>query len=541
MAMFTLNPLPNFNAYPGPLVFIIMDGVGLGARDESDGIFLANTPVLDAMMQSPLYTQLKAHGTAVGQPADDDMGNSEVGHNTMGAGRVFAQGAKLCNEAIASKRLFEGKAWKTIQERSSAGGTFHLIGLLSDGYVHSHINQLLAMLDHAAAQNIPRIRLHLLTDGRDVAPKSALGFLDTLDAKLVECNRDGRDYRIASGGGRMNLTMDRYGADWPMIERGWNTHVLGEGRTFATMREAIETYYAEDAKVTDQHLGEFVITENDTPIGTIEDGDAAILFNFRGDRAIELCQAFEDDDFPHFDRKRRPDMFFAGMMQYDGDLHIPKHFLVEPTQIGGSISEYICGAGLPCFAISETQKYGHVTYFWNGNKSGFVDESLEKYVEISSDNMTFDKRPWMKAGEITDTLLEAIAGGEYKFIRANYPNADMVGHTGHPAAVRVSVEAVDLGLERLAAAVEKAQGILVVTADHGNADLLFTEKDGERTAHVAHTLNPVPFVVNDYTDANEYALQSVENAGLSNIAATLINLLGYAQPEGYDASLVRLA
>jgi 2,3-bisphosphoglycerate-independent phosphoglycerate mutase len=475
MSTYSLNPLENFAPYPGPLVFIIMDGVGIGAQDATDGVHLAHTPVLDEMMASPLYRELKAHGTAVGQPTDDDMGNSEVGHNTIGAGRVSAQGAKLCNEAIASKRLFEGEAWSTVRERSAAGGTFHLVGLLSDGYVHSHINQLLAILAEAAAQNIQRIRLHTLTDGRDVAPKSALVYLDLLEAKLAECNAAGRDYRIASGGGRMLLTMDRYGAEWPMIERGWQTHVLGEGRQFGSAREAIETYYAEDPKVTDQHLGEFVIAEDGKPIGAMADGDSAVLFNFRGDRAIEICQAFEDDDFPHFDRKRRPEVFFAGMMQYDGDMNIPANFLVEPTKVSGSVSEYICGAGIPSFAISETQKYGHVTYFWNGNKSGFIDEALEKYVEIPSDTMTFNKRPWMKTGEITDTLLAAIESGDYKFIRANYPNGDMVGHTGHAAAVRISVEALDLGLERLAEAVEKAGGILVVSADHGNADLLYTE------------------------------------------------------------------
>ncbi len=540
MSGYTLEALPNFNRYPGPVVFIIMDGVGLGAGDESDGVHLAHTPVLDALMQGPLFTRLKAHGTAVGQPGDGDMGNSEVGHNTLGAGRVFAQGARLCNAAIESGRLFEGASWKGVEARAKAGGTVHFVGLLSDGYVHSHIDQLLAMLRRCAQEGFAKVRLHVLTDGRDVAPRSALGYLEKLEAVLAECSVDGRDYRIASGGGRMLLTMDRYEADWAMIERGWRTHVLGEGRGFASAAEAVRTYYDADPKMTDQHLGAFVIVEDGNPIGAMQDGDAAVLFNYRGDRAIELCRAFDDDAFAHFDRKRRPEVFFAGMMQYDGDLKIPRHFLVEPPQVDGSISQYLCGAGIASFAISETQKYGHVTYFWNGNKSGYIDEALETYVQIPSDNLTFDKRPWMKAGEITDTLIEAIESGKYGFIRANYPNGDMVGHTGHPLAVRVSVEVVDLALERLGVAVEKAKGILVVTADHGNADLLFTEKDGVRMPHVAHTLNPVPFIIKDYSGANAYALEAVDTPGLSNVAATLINLFGYEKPAPFDASLIRV-
>jgi 2,3-bisphosphoglycerate-independent phosphoglycerate mutase len=539
MNKYTLKPLAGYQSFPGPVVFCVLDGVGIGKRDESDGVWLAHTPVLDALFAGPLYTQLKAHGTAVGQPTDDDMGNSEVGHNTLGAGRVFPQGAKLVGEAIATGALFEGAAWRAAMERAAAGGTVHLIGLLSDGNVHSHLAHVLALLDGCLAAKARRVRLHVLTDGRDVGERTALGYLETLEAKLAQCSADGRDYRVASGGGRMYLTMDRYGAEWDMVERGWRTHVLGEGRQFSSAAEAVQTYYDADPRVTDQHLHEFVIAEGGKPVGTIEDGDAVICFNFRGDRAIELSRAFEEDDFAEFDRVRRPDVFYAGMMQYDGDQHIPRNFLVEPMKIGGSVAEYMCGAGITAFAVSETQKYGHITYFWNGNKSGYVDPALEKYVEEPSDRVTFDQRPWMKAAEITDLLIGAVRSGQYKFIRANYPNGDMVGHTGDPAAVRISVEAVDLSLARLLREVERARGIAVITADHGNADLLFTEKNGKREPHVAHTLNPVPFVIADYSGAgNAFALAQVDTPGLSNVAATLLNLLGYEKPADYDASLI---
>lgn len=540
MSSHSLRPLANYNAFPGPVLFVIMDGVGLGKRDESDGVYLAHTPVLDALFSEPLFTKLKAHGTAVGQPTDEDMGNSEVGHNTLGAGRVFAQGAKLCGEAIASGRLFQGGDWQTIIKRAHAGGTVHFIGLLSDGNVHSHLSQLLALLEECARQDVKRVRVHVLTDGRDVGERSALGYLETLEATLATCSSDGRDYRIASGGGRMYITMDRYNAEWEMVERGWKTHVLGQGRQFASAAQAVQTYYDENPKVTDQHVGEFVIAENGKPIGTIEDGDAVVFFNFRGDRAIELSMAFEQDDFTRFDRVRRPDVFYAGMMQYDGDLKIPRHFLVTPPAISGSIGEYLCGAGVTSYAISETQKYGHVTYFWNGNKSGYIDPSLEEYAEILSDKVTFDQRPWMKSAEITDAVIAQIRSGQRKFIRLNYPNGDMVGHTGDPAAVRISVEAVDLGLARLLPEIQKAGGIAVITADHGNADLLFTEKNGKREPHVAHTLNPVPFIIKDFSGANPWALTQVQTPGLSNVASTLINLLGFQAPDEFDPSLISL-
>ena len=540
MSTLKLNRLAGYTNFDGPMVFVVMDGVGIGKRDASDGVYLANTPTLDALLEAPLYTQLKAHGKAVGQPSDGDMGNSEVGHNALGAGRVFSQGARLVNEAIESKRLFDGAAWQEISQRAGGGGTVHFIGLLSDGNVHSNISQLLGLLDRCAGEDFPRVRVHVLTDGRDVGERTALGYIDTLEQKLAECSGEGRDYRIASGGGRMIVTMDRYEANWAIVERGWKAHVLGEGRQFHSAAEAVQTYYDEDAEVNDQFLGEFVIVENSQPVGTVEDGDAVICFNFRGDRAIELSRAFEEAEFPYFDRKRRPDVFYAGMMQYDGDKAIPKNFLVEPPQIDRTLSEYLCGAGVPSYAIAETQKFGHVTYFWNGNKSGYLDEHLEKFEEIRSDDVPFQQRPWMKVAEVTDALLAAIESGKYKFLRVNYANGDMVGHTGIAPAVRIAVESVDLMLTRVQAAVRRQKGLLVVTADHGNADLLYTEKDGKRDPHVAHTLNPVPFVIQDFSGANAFALSGLEAPGLSNVAATLLNLLGYEAPAHYDPSLVAL-
>ena len=541
MSDMILARLGGYSAFPGPVVTVIMDGIGIGPEDDSNGVYLAHTPVLDGLFQEPMFTRLKAHGTSVGMPSDDDMGNSEVGHNALGAGRVFSQGAKLVSEAIQSGKIFEGRAWSEVCKRAEQGGTVHLIGMVSDGNVHSHIEQLYALLERCTADNIKRLRVHGLLDGRDVGQRSALTYFEPLERKLAEFSTDGRDYRMASGGGRMVTTMDRYDADWRVVENGWNAHVLGIGRGFSSAVEAIRTYYAEDSDMTDQYMQSFVVEEKGRPVGTIEDGDAVVFFNFRGDRAIEISRAFEDPDFTEFDRKRVPDVFYAGMMEYDGDAHIPQNYLVEPPAFDRTLGEYLCATGMTSFAISETQKFGHVTYFWNGNNTGYIDETLEKYVEIPSDKITFDLRPWMKAAEITDAVIDAIRDGGYKFIRMNFANGDMVGHTGKPAAIRIAVETVDLCLGRLLKAVKDARGVAMITADHGNADCMWTVKEGQRTPMVSHTKNPVPFIIKAYSDVNRFSLKQVENPGLSNVAATICNLLGYRAPEAYDPSLITLS
>lgn len=540
MTLPTLRPDKNYSEFPGPVVAIIMDGVGLGKNDASDGVFVSHTPVLDELLKHNMICRLKAHGTAVGLPTDKDMGNSEVGHNALGAGRVFAQGAQLVNEAIASGTIFKGKAWQQVVARGEKGGTIHLIGLVSDGNVHSNINQLFAILDQCSAIKTKKLRVHALLDGRDVGPKTALDYIKPLEEKLAQISQTGLDFRIASGGGRMITTMDRYEADWSVVKRGWDAHVLGRGREFSSAVEAIEAYYSEDAGMTDQYMDSFVIVEDGKPVGTIEDGDAVVFFNFRGDRAIEISRAFEEDNLTAFDRERQPEVFYAGLMQYDGDAHIPANYLVEPPLIDNTLGEYLCGSGVTSFAISETQKFGHVTYFWNGNKSGYIDESLEKYMEIASDKIAFDLRPWMKAAEITDEVVAAIKQGEHKFIRLNYANGDMVGHTGVPEAVRIAVETVDMCLGRVLRAVEKAGGIAVVTADHGNADCMWKEKDGKRTPMVAHTLSPVPFIVKDFSGANSFVGSDAPEPSLANVAATICTLLGYEPPEDYRPSLVKL-
>ena len=536
----TLTPLSGYKQFPGPVVAVIMDGVGIGPGDESDGVYMANSPTLDQLFAEPLMTILKAHGSAVGLPSENDMGNSEVGHNALGGGRIFSQGAQLVNEAIKFGSAFSGTGWNSVIKKAQSGGTVHFIGLVSDGNVHSHIDQLYGLLEQCSVDSFKKVRVHALLDGRDVDPKSALEYIRPLEKKLEQLSTGGSDYRIGSGGGRMVTTMDRYNANWDVVEKGWKAHVLGEGRLFDSASAAIETYYAEDPEIMDQYMDSFVVVENDIPVGTIEDGDAVILFNFRGDRAIEISRAFEEEDFTEFDRIRLPEVFYAGIMQYDGDQKIPKHYLVDPPAIDNTLGEYLCAAGVTSYAISETQKYGHVTYFWNGNKSGYIDRQLEKYVEIPSDKVTFDQRPWMKAAEITDNVIEAIQSGKYKFIRLNFANGDMVGHTGFPDSIRIAVETVDLCLKRLLGAIGNAGGVAVVTADHGNADCMWREKEGRIIPMVAHTLNPVPFIVKDFSGSNSFVLTDIKQPGLANFAATICTLLGYQPPEEYEPTLLKI-
>jgi 2,3-bisphosphoglycerate-independent phosphoglycerate mutase len=544
----TLKRLGSNAGMPGPVIACVLDGVGLGQQDESDAVWLARTPNLDWLAGNALTTSLAAHGTAVGMPSDADMGNSEVGHNALGAGRVFDQGAKLVANAIANGRVFESDIWGRLTDRARASGEpLHFIGLLSDGNVHSHIDHLFAMLRRCDREEVPTVRIHTLLDGRDVPEQSALGYIDALEELLETLRRKpGRDYRIASGGGRMLVSMDRYGADWGMVERGWKTHVRGEGRPFRSAHEAVDTFYREDRRRGDQFLPEFVITGDEGPVGPIRDGAGVVFFNFRGDRAMELARAFEEADLDAFPRGPLPDVLFAGMMQYDGDLKVPKNFLVTPPDIDRTLGEYLVRNQEHQLAISETQKYGHVTYFWNGNRTGFFDEQYESYIEIPSDTLPFEERPWMKCAEITDRLLAELETGRFRHARLNYANGDMVGHTGDREASIIAVEAVDVQLGRILRAVTRMKGALIVTADHGNCDEMYEldkqgaakcDDEGNPRAKTSHSLNRVPFHL--YAPGAKLRFDpEVEGAGLANLAGTLLQLMGYETPEGYERSLL---
>ncbi len=532
------------NKYRSVLI-VVLDGVGWEPqRTQGNALLKAHIPCLNRLMASSLSTTLLAHGKAVGMPSNSDMGNSEVGHNVIGAGRIFSQGALLVNQAIDSGSLFSRSTWQKIVHRPeliSGSQCLHIGGLLSDGNVHSHQNHLFALLKEAKKIGIKKIRLHMLLDGRDVSPKSALIYAETLESVLNDLKGPGIDYKIASGGGRSSVTMDRYGADWPMVQRGYQAHVLGQGPAFSSLKAAIEHFYSQGIE-QDQQISEFVM--GDYAKEGVQDGDSFIFFNFRGDRAIEFTQALTQKDFPHFVRTRVPKVLYAGMMQYDGDLKIPENYLVSPPVIEDTLSSLLSEKGITQFACSETQKFGHVTYFWNGNHSQSLDK--ETWIEIPSDDHPFQDRPWMKCAEICDATLKFMTTTKEPFVaRINFANGDMVGHTGNLDATITALDCMDLQLQRILMTAEKTNTTVIVTADHGNADHMWEldskgmpvlNKQNIPIQKTSHSLSPVPFIVYN----PKAPMQIVNSSGsLGNIASTTLEIFGLNPPSFYLPSLVK--
>lgn len=517
-----------------PIVLVVMDGVGKGDGGSGDAVAVAKTPTLDSLLATCPHTYIKAHGTAVGLPSDEDMGNSEVGHNALGCGQVYSQGAKLVGESIENGSLYESATWKNLVANALSGKAMHFLGLLSDGNVHSNIHHLIALLKKAKEQGVKKVYCHILLDGRDVPATSALEYVEMLENTLASLNEEGFDYAIASGGGRMQITMDRYEANWGMVEAGWKVHVQGIGRQFASAKEAIETYRAETGCI-DQDLPAFVVARNGEPVAKIANGDSVVLYNFRGDRAQEISLAFDRKEFDKFDRGDFTGVQFAGMLQYDGDLKIPENYLVQPPVIKNTLTEVMVANNVNEYAVSETQKYGHVTYFWNGNRSGKVCEELETYEEIPSDVIPFEQAPAMKSKEITEHLVAAMASGKYQFLRCNYPNGDMVGHTGVMEAVVTAMECVDAGVKAVLEAADKYGYTVLITADHGNADQMTETKKGKTSVRTAHSLNAVPFII--YDKDNDWTVK--EGAfGLANVAPTVVKMMGFEAPSCWEESMV---
>lgn len=534
-----------------PVLVCILDGWGENEyQDEYNAVHVAKTPTMDALKArgAAYYRTVRAHGTAVGLPTDADMGNSEVGHNALGAGKVIAQGASLVDIALETKNMFSDAGWGYIKP-AFANNTLHIIALLSDGGVHSRTDQIFGMMRGAIADGCKRLRLHVLTDGRDVADGTCHEYMAKLVEELDSYVAQGCDAKVASGGGRMAVTMDRYEADWPMVERGWHAHVLGEApHKFTCPKEALKEL--KKGGVTDQYIAPFVIVdEAGKAVGTIEDDDAVVIGNFRADRVVEISKAFEYDDFKEFDRVRFPKTKFVGLMQYDGDLKLPANYLVPPPLIERTSGEWLAKNGLKTFACSETQKFGHVTFFWNGNRSGYFNEKLETYVEIPSDNVPFNQAPLMKAREITAAGKEALLSGKYDVVRVNYANPDMVGHTGDMKATVAACEECDACVKELLDLVEELGGMFLVTADHGNADDM-VQRDkkgapmrdpatGELLPLTSHTLAPVPVAIGGPALPEGIKFRDdLPNAGLANVTATYINLMGYEAPAEMEPSLI---
>lgn len=536
--------------YRGPVVLVIMDGVGLSDSVEGNAFKQARTPNFDRLMRDYPTLNLKAAGEAVGVAAGD-QGNSEIGHYTIGSGQIIKQGALMVDEAVSSGRIFEGGTWHGLIENvKSHNSTLHFIGIFSDGNVHSNVNHMYAMLSRAKNEGVQKVRIHILLDGRDVPATSALEYVDKLEEVLSNYNLDGADYKIASGGGRTFVTADRYWSDPGVVERGWKAHVLGEARLFRSARAAIETFRTEETDIQDQNLPPFTIIDDHGPVGTINDGDSVVYYDFRADRAIEFAEAMTFHDFDKFDRERVPQVYYAGMVEYDQERHIPEHTMVEPVQIKNTLADFLVQNGISRFVISESIKFGHVTFYLNGNKVGKFSDELEEYVNIPGKPGEVWRFPWMKSDEITDVLVDKIANSSFGSCLVNFPNGDMVGHTSNFDAAVLAMESVDLAMGRIMQSVDEAGGVLLITADHGNVEELYyldengrtILEDGKPKLKTSHTTNPVPFIIYDNTEnRDKYRIKPQNNDfGLANIAATVANFHGLIPPEVWYEPLIEL-
>ena len=522
--------------YDGPVVLAILDGVGLAPDGVGNAVSRARTPFLGNSVRNYIHVALDASGEAVGL-TPGQMGNSEVGHMTMGSGQITKSGIALIDAAFDSGEVFETEVWKNVISKALMGGTLHFSGIFSDGGVHSHMSHLEQMIEQAADEGVRRIRVHAVFDGRDVDPFSSKQFIKRFE-NFAKRFRD-VDIRIASGGGRMVFVADRYENDWNVVKKGFDAMVHGRAEhTFKSPEEAINEIRKENKDVQDQYLPSFVIVDdNNHPIGLVNSGDAFVYFDFRADRAVEIAQAFTYWDFPYFDREDYDpkEIYFAGMTEYNSDTHVPEHRLVEPVKIMGTLNRFLEARGVSQLAISETVKFGHITYYFDG--CSYEKASGEDFVEIDSYTEPLEERPWMKCAEITDAVIEKMPS--YKFVRLNFPGGDMVGHTADIEATTVAMEAIDLSLRRIAEKVDELGGVLVVVADHGNAEELL-DKNGEKKT--AHTTNQVPCIIYDNTvNRAKYDLADITRPGLANLAGTIAVLLGHKDyPPSWKESLIKV-
>lgn len=543
--MLSLKNLQQYFSGRGPLIHVVLDGWGVGAADETNAVNRANLPVISRLIRGCPYTQLWTHGKYVGLPNEKDMGGSEVGHMTMGAGMVMEQGPTLIQDLLQSGEFFENPVLSRIIQNCVERDTpLHLLGLLSNGNIHSHVDHTEAIIRHAFQSGIRRCYLHALLDGRDAGVQSALDFTEPFEKLFSELKgqRPGIDYAFASGGGREVITMDRDN-NWEKIETGWRIHVQGQSENqFPSIRDAIEHFRKQNPEIIDQDIPGFVIIRNEEAVGRIEDQHALIFTNFRGDRATQFSRAVLADEFPYFERYRCPEVLFAGMTQYDQDNQIPPDYLVGTPVVEEPFGKRILELGLKQFRLSETQKFAHVTFFYNGGYREPLDPLKENYHFIASDKIpSFAERPAMKASGISKKAVEFINSGEYQYGLINFANADMVGHTGDFQATVRAVEAVDSALDNIVRAIDAVNGLLVITADHGNADeMLISNQNGTLEISAKHSLNPVPFLIYDPLYNGDYRLKPFGqeyNNNLSNIAATNFLLLGQAVPDDLAPSL----
>ncbi|EOS21895.1 2,3-bisphosphoglycerate-independent phosphoglycerate mutase [Lachnospiraceae bacterium 3-1] len=498
-----------------PAVLMILDGFGLNEKHEANAVYEANTPNIDGLMKDYPFVRGYASGLSVGLP-DGQMGNSEVGHLNMGAGRIVYQELTRISKEIEDGDFFKNEAllkgMKNVKDNNSA---LHLYGLLSDGGVHSHNTHLYGLLEMARREGIEKVYVHCFLDGRDTSPTSGKGFMEALESKMQEIGVG----QIATVMGRYYV-MDRDNR-WDRVETAYKALAYGEGKRVANAVEAVGASYAED--VTDEFVVPTVVEKDGQPVATINDKDSIIFFNFRPDRAREITRTFCMEEFDGFDRGARKDVTYICFTEYD--VTIPnKTVAFHKVELANTFGQFLADHGKTQARIAETEKYAHVTFFFNGGVEE-PNQGEDRILVNSPKVATYDLKPEMSAYEVCDKLVEAIKSDKYDVIIINFANPDMVGHTGVEAAAIKAVEAVDTCVGKAVAALKEVDGTMFLCADHGNAEQLVDYDTGE--SFTAHTINPVPFILINYDDS--YTLR--EGGCLADIAPTLIEIMGMEQPE----------
>jgi len=501
-----------------PVLVAILDGWGVGEDSETNAVFQANTPNMERWSNEYPSTTLLAHNGAVGLP-EGQMGNSEVGHLNIGAGRVVYQDFSRINRAVASGELYAQEVLVDLMaELQASDGALHLLGLLSDGGVHSHIDHLIGLIRMARDKGLTKVYIHAFMDGRDTPPSSGKNYMAQLTAALDEIGVG----QVATISGRY-WAMDRDNR-WERVEQAWQALVAGVGvRAGNDPVQAMAEAYQRDE--TDEFIKPTLLCKDDKPLATISDNDGVLFFNFRADRARELTRAFTEPDFSGFKVANRPALSrYVMMTQYDAAFDLPIVF--PPTSLTRILAEEVSAHGLPQLRIAETEKYAHVTFFFNGGRE--EPYALEERILIESPRevATYDEKPAMSAPEVTERLLAELDSGRFSLIILNFANADMVGHTGILPAAIAACETVDSCLGQLVAKVQELNGTVLITADHGNSDIMYDPENDE--PYTAHTLNPVPLLLID----EEHRGKDLHPGGaLKDIAPTILTLLDLPIPE----------
>ncbi|HSD22464.1 MAG TPA: 2,3-bisphosphoglycerate-independent phosphoglycerate mutase [Anaeromyxobacter sp.] len=505
-------------AKPKPVLLVILDGWGIRSERDANAIAVAGTPNMDALVREFPHTAIETSGLSVGLP-EGQMGNSEVGHTNLGAGRIVYQDLVRINRAVEDGSFFKNDALLLACRRAKeSGGALHLMGLLSDGGVHSHIEHLFALVELARREGVPRTFVHAFMDGRDTPPKSGLDYMAQLEKRL----RDTGYGKVAVVSGRY-YAMDR-DKRWDRVALAYAAMVKGEGQRAPSGVAAMETAYGRGE--TDEFVKPTVVVNGDgKPVGTVRDGDAVLFFNFRADRAREITRALADEGFKEFDRGHAPRLSaYVCMTEYDKTFPYPVAYATQDlTEI---FPEIVSHAGVKQLRCAETEKYAHVTFFFNGGRETVFPGEDRILVPSPRDVKTYDEKPEMSAREVTDKLVAAIGTGQYGFVLVNYANPDMVGHTGILDAAVKAVTVVDECVGRLWQAAKAQRMAMLVTADHGNCEMMTDPQTGQ--PHTAHTLNPVPFILAD-PDFRGAKLRA--KGVLADVAPTALQVMGLPQPK----------